>query len=485
MTAFSSYLRPGVFVVENTAGPRTVPIASFQTCYLFGSATAGPTLTPTLIPNLTSFTNQFTASPSMPSVRLYERNDPQGQLFFIRVPVGQVMSLTVNTAAAGAYTLRVNSGANLTFTATGSDTTATIAAGLMALINADTSASAVVTAVAGSTAAQILVRTDNPTQTFTLVQVAGGFTVTSTTPTVPSNLDYIYAIQNTFLVEESWAQGFLIAPEVFQSSATATEKLAVANAMHGLCSNTDYDWIALIDCSTSAPTAQQLQTEGQTIVSPKGHSLYWAPYVIDLENNTVPPSAAIAGIWTRRTREQGIQQPPAGKQYPIQGVTDVTVRYSNADQNLLNPLNINLIRNLRNKGVLAYAMRTRSSDPFYAQCVTRIIMSVLNGTLRTAFDDDLFTSIDGRGILLLRMEETARSICRQLWRQGALFGNSEEEAFEVVCSFVNNNPSQLDQGNILVEVYCATSPSTEKVLAQTVRVGIGNVQAAAASGQQQ
>jgi uncharacterized protein len=298
-------------------------------------------------------------------------------------------------------------------------------------------------------------------------------------------INYVDAIENTFDYEEDWPQGFIIAPEAFETLETATQRLAVANAMHTLAADKNYDWFAILDCAPSNDTVVELQNEAATYVAPQGHSAYYAPFLTDLESQTVAPSPAIAAIATKRFREEGFHQPFAGAKYPVQGVIDVAVKYGNQEQETLNPLGVNLIRNLRNKGVVCWAMRTRSADPFYRFVNTRIIMNVLNGTLRRGFDFDLFSAIDGQGVLLSRIEETARAVCDQLWRGKALFGNSPDEAYEVVCSFENNDANQLEQGNVLVQVFVAPSPAVEKILINTVRVSLGNVQAAAQSGTQQ
>lgn len=294
--------------------------------------------------------------------------------------------------------------------------------------------------------------------------------------------NYVSAIESTFDYEEDWPQGFIIAPEAFETLDLATQRLAVANAMHTLAADKNYDWFAILDCAPTTDTVSELQTEAATYVAPQGHSAYYAPHLVDLEGQIVAPSAAIAGIATRRFREEGFHQPFAGAKYPIAGVLDVAVKYGNQEQETLNPLGVNLIRNLRNKGVVCWAMRTRSADSFYRFVNTRIVMNVLNGTLRRGFDFDLFSAIDGQGVLLSRIEETARAVCDQLWRGKALFGNDPSEAYQVVCSFENNDGNQLEQGNVLVEVYVCPSPATERILINTVRVSIGQVQEAAEAG---
>ncbi|MBD2256655.1 phage tail sheath subtilisin-like domain-containing protein [Pseudanabaena sp. FACHB-2040] len=484
LTAFANFTRPGVRVVETTAGYRVLEIASFQAVYMIGSATTGNFLEPTLVRSLEDFTNQFGSSTSEAAVKLYFRNDRSGLLYFIRTPIAAEYTVTVDTAGAGTYGVDIN-GVEVEATAVAADTPASIASLLIQGINTSAAASAV-TAVAGMTANQLLIRQDNPLGTMptvTLDENAARMTLTTSTPIVPKAADYVYAIENTFDYEEDWAQGFLIAPQAFQLLPQATDRLAVGNAMHALAAEEGFDWVALVDCGPAVDTVAEAQTDGQQYVSPQGHTFYYAPYVTDLDDVVVPASPAIAGLATKRFKEEGFHQPIAGAKYPLQGVKDVTHRFNNQDQSVLNPLGINLVRYLRNKGVVSWAMRTRSADAFYTFGVTRVIMNVLNGTLRRGFDFDLFNSIDGQGVLLSRIEETARAVCRRMWIGKALFGNSEEDAFEVRCNFENNLSDELERGNVLLEVYAAPSPAVERILINTIRVPVGQVQSAAAAGQ--
>lgn len=480
-TVFANFKRPGVRVVETTAGYRVLTIADFETIYIVGSATTGTYLTPTLVKSLADFTNQFGSSPSEAAIKLLFRNNRRAIAYFIRTNIANQHEVTITAVSAEDYTLTIQ-GTAVATPILGTDTPTTARDKMIAQINSS-SVAAAVTAIA-TAADKFVIRSDNPGTTVTVAETETNLTVTALAPVTPTAADYVYAIENTFDYEEDWSQGFLIAPQAFQLLTSQSDRLAVANAMEGLASDENFDWCALIDCGPTIDTVAELSTEGQLYVSPQGHSHYYAPYLTDLENGVVPPSAAIAAMATKRFAEEGFQQPAAGAKYPLQGVLDVAVKYTNQDQEVLNPLGINLIRNLRNKGIVSWAMRTRSADTYYRFTVTRVIMNVLNGTLRRGFDFDLFSSIDGEGVLLSRIEETARAVCRRLWRGKALFGNTEAEAFEVICNFENNTPDELENGNVLVEVYVAPSPAVERILINTIRVPIGQVQDAARAGQQ-
>jgi uncharacterized protein len=472
-TIFSSFKSPGVRVVESTSGYRSLSIASFETVYMIGSSASGDYLTPTQVTSLTDFTNVFGASPSEASVKLFFRNDKRGILYFVRTPIAKRFTITVTTAVAGAYTATIN-GTVVTYTAPASPTPtlASVASGLLAAINNSSVANAV-TAVTGDTTDKVTVRADNPLANLT-VTVGSNTSVAALNLTTPAATDYIYSIENSFDSQDDWTQGFLIAPEAFSLLTTQSDRLGVGNAMEALASDESFDWVALVDAG-SGLTVAEAQAEGILYTSPQGHTGFYYPYLTDLEDGVVPPSAGVAGMATRRYREEGFQQPPAGAKFPVLGVKDVVTKVNTQQQEIINPLGINIIRNLRNKGIIVWAMRTRSSNEFYTFLNTRVIMNVLNGTLRRGFDNELFSVVDGQGVLLNSISQTASAVCSRLWRGKALFGATEGEAFEVKCDFENNTPEELEQGNVLLEVYVVPVPPMERLLINTIRVSIGTL----------
>lgn len=467
---FANFLSPGVRVTETTQGYRSLELASHQTVYMVGSSFQGDYLKPTQVTSYADFSNVFGSSASEAAVKLFFRNDPRGILYFVRTPIAQEFRVTVDAAAAGDYTITIN-GTDITFTAT-TETESDIATELIDAINLSSEA-VNVTATGGDTTTEIVVRADDPLATFTLVE---GFNLTATEVinSIPVSSDYVKAIELSFDVEDDYAQGFLIAPEAFQNLTIQTDRVAVGAAMEAHCSDNAYDWVALIDSGVGL-TASQARDEGSLYGSPQGHSAFYYPYLVDIDDVTVAPSAAVAGIASRRFKEEGFQQPYAGVKYPVLGVKDVEVRISTQVQDTLNPTGINVIRNLRNKGVVIWGMRTRSTDPFYKFVNTRVIMNVLNGTLRKGFDSELFSAIDGQGVLLNSISQTASRVCSRLWRGKALFGATEVEAFEVKCDFENNTPEELEQGNVLLEVYAVPAPAMEKLLINTIRLSIGSL----------
>lgn len=476
-TQFANLTRPGVYLFERTAGYRVGAIASHSTIYVIGSASEGD-YTPTLVTSYTDFANQFGSSLSEDTIRLIFRNDPEAIVYFVRSAISPIGTITIDSVAVGNYTVTVN-GTACTAAAVGGDTPTTLQTKILAAIN--TNVGSIVTATA-SGADQIKVRLDDPDGTLTLVDTAGDLTVAVATPTTAGALDYVYAIENSFDPDDEWAQGFIIAPEAFQNLTLAGDRAAVGSAMEGLANSEGFDWVALIDCGPDHNTTSKLQADQANYSSAKGHSAYYAPYLTTLEDTLVPASPAVAAVASKRYRVEGFQEPPAGVLYPLRGVKDVDVRYGNQEQSVLNPLGINLVRNLRRKGIVIWAARTVSTDALYRFLHTRVIMNTLNGSLRVAFDQFVLTSVDGEGVYFHRVEETAISICRRFWQGRALYGATEQDAFAVECSTRNNSADDIELGNILLSVYAAPVGVAEKLLINTYRVGIGQVEASRDSG---
>ena len=387
-------------------------------------------------------------------------------------------TVTITGTTDGVYGLTIN-GTAITTASLTSPTATTSAAAVVAAIQANATTNALVTA--SNTAGVITITA----KTGTLVSVTGltaptpaTMALTSTVTTPATYNKYIYGIQNSF-DPDYHEQGFMIAPEAFSGLSAQNHRTSVAIALENQAATENFDWMALVDAGPTATidSITKAQQEGQLYTTARGHLAYYYPYLIDLEANNVPPSAAIAAIAMRRYREQGFNQPPAGAQYPVRGVTDVLVRLKQVQQAVVNPLGINLVRYFPNQGTIVYGARTRSASAYYRFVNTRIILNVLIGTLRTVYAQLVFSAVDGQGVLFSRIKATADQVCYQLWDGGALYGATPSEAFACFCN-ANNNPAiDLEQGIVRVDVYVVPAPTMERLLISVYRTPIGQIQA--------
>ncbi len=62
------------------------------------------------------------------------------------------------------------------------------------------------------------------------------------------------------------------------------------------------------------------------------------------------------------------------------------------------------------------------------------------------------------------MKRTLNAFLTGLWRDGALFGTSPDQAFYVKCDEETNPPESIDQGKLVVEVGIAPVKPAEFVI---------------------
>ena len=63
-----------------------------------------------------------------------------------------------------------------------------------------------------------------------------------------------------------------------------------------------------------------------------------------------------------------------------------------------------------------------------------------------------------------RLNRTISSFLTGLWRDGALFGESVDQAFFVKCDAENNPPDSIDQGKVIMEIGIAPVKPAEFVI---------------------
>lgn len=218
-----------------------------------------------------------------------------------------------------------------------------------------------------------------------------------------------------------------------------------------------------------APEQQKPQDVAQWLNTFNRRSMYGALYypwikVANPRNGGrpifVPPSGHMMGIWCRTDQSRGIFKAPAND--TPRGVLGLAYETNMREQELLNPLGINCIRNFAsyNRGIKVWGARTLV-EPDNIQwryiSVRRLISyiekSIEMGTQWVVFepnDEDLWG----------RVNRTVTGFLTGLWRDGALFGSSPAQAFYVKCDGELNTHETIMKGRLYVEVgVCPVRPA--------------------------
>jgi hypothetical protein len=164
----------------------------------------------------------------------------------------------------------------------------------------------------------------------------------------------------------------------------------------------------------------------------------------------VPPSGYMAGIWSRTDETRGVYKAPANE--VPRGVMGLAYDTNFREQELLNPLGINCIRTFPNRGIRVWGARTLVEPDktewryiSVRRLISYIEKSIELGTQWVVFepnDEDLWA----------RVTRVVSNFLERLWREGALFGATPEQAFYVKCDEEINTPDTMLLGRLYVEV---------------------------------
>jgi len=178
-------------------------------------------------------------------------------------------------------------------------------------------------------------------------------------------------------------------------------------------------------------------------------------------NDTVPSSGHMAGIYARVDAQRGVHKAPANE--VIRGAVGVESRLSKADQDGLNPDGINVIRAF-NGNITVWGARTLGGDgngEWKYINVRRLFLflreSIDEGTQWVVFEPNMPD-------LWAKITRNVTAFLTTVWRAGALFGATPEEAFYVKCDAETNPPEVRDLGQVVTEVGVAVVKPAEFVI---------------------
>lgn len=195
-------------------------------------------------------------------------------------------------------------------------------------------------------------------------------------------------------------------------------------------------------------------------------ALYY-PWVIINDPSTgkpkkVPPSGVVAGTYAYTDTTRGVHKAPAGiGEGYLDSVSDVEVKLTSVQQERLNPEGINVIRSLP-EGICIWGARTMSRDPEWnyinvRRLLTYIEKSVEGGTQWVVFEPNTPE-------LWGNVKRNLTAFLNRVWRDGALFGTTPDEAFFVKIDEENNPPDVRDLGQLIIEVGVAPVKPAEFVI---------------------
>nr|WP_242589584.1 phage tail sheath subtilisin-like domain-containing protein [Corallococcus macrosporus] len=176
----------------------------------------------------------------------------------------------------------------------------------------------------------------------------------------------------------------------------------------------------------------------------------------------VPPSGHVAGLFARTDTTRGVWKAPAGIEASISEALGLQYSVIDAEQDLLNPVSLNCLRQFPGVGLVSWGTRTLSPDPEWRYIPVRRTALFLKESLRRGLKWAVFEPNDEE--LWGRIRVSIESFMLGLFRQGAFQGSTPEEAFSVVCDRSTNPQENVDAGIVTAQVAFAPLKPAEFVV---------------------
>lgn len=174
----------------------------------------------------------------------------------------------------------------------------------------------------------------------------------------------------------------------------------------------------------------------------------------------VPPSGAVCGIYARNDIQRGVFKAPANE--TVTGAIGLQKNVRFGEQELLNPLGVNCIRALPNRGIRVWGARTLSSDPEWKYVNIRRYFLYLEASIDRGTQWAVFEPNGEQ--LWANVRETVSDFLYNEWLGGALLGATPKEAFFVRCDRSTMSQNDLDNGRLICLVGVAALKPAEFVI---------------------
>jgi uncharacterized protein len=209
--------------------------------------------------------------------------------------------------------------------------------------------------------------------------------------------------------------------------------------------------------------------------SDRGFTSIYFPWltVMDPISNAlinVPPSGHMAGIWARTDAMRGVHKAPANE--TVNGALNLTYRLTRDEQGVLNDVGVNCIRLFARSGIRVWGARTRADAASeWRYLNVRRLFCMIEESLAEGTNWIVFEPNDRT--LWKHIRRDIGAFLTRVWRDGALFGSTPDEAFFVKCDDETNPPDVIDAGQVVAIVGIAPVKPAEFVVFQVMQSAAG------------
>jgi phage tail sheath protein FI len=180
----------------------------------------------------------------------------------------------------------------------------------------------------------------------------------------------------------------------------------------------------------------------------------------------VPPSGCVAGIYARTDVTRGVHKAPANEKingvFQLEKLNGKFRIVNKGSQDILNPLGINCIRQFPGRGIRVWGARTITSNSLWKYVNVRRLFLFMEESIEKGTQWVVFEPNDEK--LWARVKQTITQFLTRVWKDGALMGNTPEEAFFVKCDRTTMTQDDIDNGRLIVLIGVAPVKPAEFVI---------------------
>lgn len=205
------------------------------------------------------------------------------------------------------------------------------------------------------------------------------------------------------------------------------------------------------------------------------YAAFYYPWITIIDpvtnvNKLIPPGGHIAGVYARSDSERGVHKAPANE--VLQGAVDLQINLTKGEQDVLNPRGVNCIRAFVGRGIRIWGARTASSDPAWKYLNVRRLFIFMEKSVDLGTQWVVFEPNDEK--LWARVKQTISQFLVGVWKDRALMGTTQDEAFFVKCDRTTMTQDDIDNGRLIILVGVAPVKPAEFVIFRIAQVAKGS-----------
>jgi uncharacterized protein len=228
------------------------------------------------------------------------------------------------------------------------------------------------------------------------------------------------------------------------------------------CENQKFRF-AVVDSPKGVVSTTNL--DPRTTIRDTQYAAFYYPWIYINDPTTgarvlVPPGGHTLGVYARVDSERGVFKAPANE--TPRGVVELEYDITDNAQGDLNPKGVNVIRHFAGRGIRIWGARTMTSNTLWKYVSVRRLFIFLERSIYEGTQWVVFEPNDTR--LWARVTDTIRLFLRSQWRNGALFGRTEDQAFFITCDETTMTMDDRLNGRLICEIGIAPVRPAEFVI---------------------